>query len=360
MTDESLYYWAQWGVLNAEQYHYTISHFGDLKTAWHKITPVFLQSLGFGAKKAERIFAIREKIDWDYFFKTIDRYAIQIFCLDDPEYPEPLKAINNPPPFLFVRGSFPLFRKALAVVGTRKMTPYGERITRRFVQTLARHGLIIISGLAMGIDACAHQTALQEKGITVAVLGSGVDVIFPQHHQSLAEEMLAKNGAIVSEYPLGTPALKHHFPLRNRIISGLCRGVVVIEGGIDSGALITARYALEQGRDVFAVPHPADASLLSGANALIRKGEAKLIEKPENILEEYSLTSLPGQVRSEAAPLHFSDTEKTILHTLGPEGKNIDTLAITTPFNVAKLADILIQLQLKGIVREVGQKWIIL
>ena len=353
--DEYLYLWAQWGILNFEQYKIVKKEFSDLENAWKKITPDFLQYLGFGQEKITRILKIRERMDFQYLTNLLQHFNVQILCIDDDNYPASLKTISNPPVFLFIRGKLPALHKAIAVVGTRKITDYGKMATEKLVTDLVHNNFTIVSGLALGVDGCAHHTTLGDQGVTIAVLGSGVDVIYPVAHRNLANQIVANNGAVISEYPLSTPASAHHFPLRNRIVSGLSRGTLVIEGGVKSGALITARYALEQGRDVFAVPNNITKRILSGTNHLIRRGEAKLVEKIEDILEEYQM-----QPTEQLQPQLFEPREKELLELLAADGKSIDELALETPYNVARLSEILINLQLKGVAKEVGRKWIII
>ncbi|PIZ71627.1 DNA-protecting protein DprA [Candidatus Peregrinibacteria bacterium CG_4_10_14_0_2_um_filter_43_11] len=355
MNDEILYLWAQWGILNYDYYQIVLRYFGDLETAWRKITPSFLHEMGFKKEKAERMFKVRDYLDFATFRDGVDESGVRVFCVDDDYYPAPLKSIPNPPVFLFVRGVIPPLHKALGVVGTRLITSYGKYCVEVLTHDLVYNGFVIVSGLAMGIDAMAHCVTLKNRGVTVAVLGSGIDTVFPAAHSKMAEQIVEKGGAVISEYPLGTPPLAHHFPLRNRIISGLSRGVLVIEGGVKSGALITARYALEQGRDVFAVPHAITRHTLSGTNHIIRRGEAKLVESVQDILEEYEMQ--PAQQKSL---FDFSDSEKEILALLADDGKSIDELASETPYNVARLSEVLIRLQFKRVVREIGQKWVLI
>ena len=355
IMDEHFYLWAQWGIVDYKQHQAVLRHFGDLKTAWQKIDAEFLARLGFRADKVTRIMECREKMDFGDLSNQMDKLGIRIIGINDPEYPMPLKDIPNPPPFLFIRGKWPSFHKAIGIVGTRTMTDYGKMATEKIARGLVHNGFVVVSGLAMGVDAQAHETTLDQDGVTVGVLGCGVDRPYPLENFALAERIIESGGAIVSEYPLGTPAMPHHFPERNRIISGLSRGIVVIEGGIKSGALITARYALEHGREVFAVPTDIIRHALSGTNHLIRKGEAKLIERVEDILSEFRL-----EPTANPKTLAFTSLEAQILEYLMTEGKTIDDLVLETTYNVAKLSEILIGLQLKGVVREIGGKWMML
>jgi len=354
MTNKYTYLWAQWGILNFQQYQMVKQKFGDLKTAWQKINPEFLKQLGFGDEKISRLFEIRNRMSIADILLAMEKHHVQILSVDDADYPSSLKTITDPPPFLFITGHLPSFHKSLSVVGTRQMTEYGQFSTERFTSGLVRNGFVIVSGLALGVDACAHQTTLSGKGVTVAVLGSGVDRIYPATNRFLAKNIIESGGAVISEYPLGTPPAPHHFPARNRIVSGLSRGLLVSEGGVKSGALITARLALEQGREVFAVPHSITKVELSGTNHLIRRGEAKLVDSVDHILEEFQFEPVQQQMLFD-----FTDQEKKILSLLASNGKTIDELVIKTSLSIASLSEILMHLQLKGVARELGQKWVL-
>ncbi len=354
MNDEYLYLWAQWGILNTEQYRFLLNRFGDLQNAWEKITSSFLSEMGFGREKAERVFQMRELLSFKEIVAKIEDLNVKILCLDDADYPPLLAEIHDPPPFIFIRGALPPLHKSLGVVGTRAITSYGRMVTDKLVSALVYNGFVIVSGLALGVDSCAHRCAIRNKGITVAVLGFGIDMIYPSENIALAGEILKSGGAIVSEYPFGTPPLPHHFPARNRIISGLSRGVLVVEGGVKSGALITARVALEQGREVFAVPNNITKISLSGTNHLIRRSEAKLVESVDHILEEFHLQNLPEQ-----AVMVFDKDEASLLKMLSVGGKTMDELIAETAWDIARLSEMLTCLSLKKAVREEGVKWVI-
>ena len=208
--------------------------------------------------------------------------------LEDKDYPKLLKEISDPPFALYLKGKLlPQDNQALAIVGTRKITPYGRQMTEKFAGWLSRQGLTLVSGLARGVDGTAHRAALENQGRTIAIMGTGLDQIYPPEHKGLAEAII-RQGALISEYPLGTAASPMNFPLRNRIISGLSLGVLVIEGESKSGTKITARYAAEQGREVFAVPGPITSPTSSGPADLIKMG-AKLVSSGGDIIEELNL-----------------------------------------------------------------------
>jgi DNA processing protein len=364
MSDEYIYLWAQWGILNGLnkhsfgkiQYDLILKRYGNLENAWKKIDVPFLQHLGFEREKSERVFKIRGMIDFEKMSKDLLRTQTRILCVDDKKgYPECLRNIPNPPVFLFIRGELPPLYKTIGVVGTRKITDYGKETTKKFVSGLVNSGFAIVSGLALGIDARAHRETLENGGSTIAVLGSGVDNLYPSSNSRLANDILKNGGAVVSEYPMGTPALAHHFPARNRIISGLSLGVLIIEGGESSGALITAKRALEQNREVFAVPGDINKLDLGGTNRIIRRSEAKLVQDVDHILEEFHMEK--GGSRKKPAKL--SDTESEVVECLRCGGKNIDELTAETTYDVSRLSEVLVGLQLKNVVREVDFRWVI-
>jgi DNA processing protein len=354
MKDEYLYLWAQWGILNFEQYQFVLKEFGDLETAWKKISRTFLLKIGMGSEKIDRILKIKNRISFHDMMKTMEDFNVQLLSVGDKDYPSLLKSIHDPPPFLFVRGKLPLLHKSLAVVGTRGITDYGQMVTEKLTSDLVRNGFVVVSGLAFGVDSCAHQAALKNNGMTIAVLGTGIDKIYPSANYHLAQDIIKYGGAVISEYPLGSPALTHHFPKRNRIISGLSQGILVVEGGVKSGALITARQALEQGREVFAVPNNITKVSLSGTNHLIRRGEAKLVERVKHILEEFQMEPAQQQMQFD-----FDDHEKIILTNLSVGGKTMDELIIETSYSISQLSEILTNLNLKGAVHEEGNRWVL-
>jgi len=271
-----------------------------------------------------------------------------ILTLADAEYPANLLNITDPPLLLYVKGRIELLsRPALAVVGSRNATVQGIANAEKFSEVLSLSGWTIVSGLALGIDTAAHQGALRHAdhgGATIAVIGTGADIVYPARNRALAHQIAAA-GCIVSEYPLGTPALSGNFPRRNRIISGLSRGVLVIEAAAESGSLITARMAAEQGRDVFAIPGSIHSPLAKGCHQLIKQG-AKLVESAQDILEEYG-QDLPG---SAAAPATVAATPSLdpLLDLIGFDPVDVDTLAQRAGQDIASLHAKLLVLELQG------------
>ncbi|GLI37150.1 DNA-processing protein DprA [Geobacter hydrogenophilus] len=285
---------------------------------------------------------------------AVRRTGCRIVTILDDEYPQLLREITDPPPFLYVRGSLAGIGTAVAVVGSRRASAYGRTVTGRMAEELARHGVAVISGLARGVDTAAHRGALKGDGTTVGVLGCGVDVVYPAENRQLFREM-AEQGAVVSEFPLGTAPLAENFPRRNRIISGISHGVLVVEAAERSGSLVTARIALDQGRDVYAIPGNITNDGSRGANRLIREG-AKLVESVEDILEE-----LPGgRVARRGVPAPAPDlppAEAAVFALLAPEPLHIDEIIAKSALTVGELSAMLLRLELKGAVTQLPGKY---
>jgi len=284
--------------------------------------------------------------------------GFKIVTIKDPGYPKFLGKIYDPPSVLYVKGDlFPEDNRAIAVVGSRRWTEYGRRVTRMICTSLAGRGIRVVSGLARGIDSIAHRAALDAGGRTIAVLGSGLDVVYPPENRRLMEKIAAQ-GAVLSEFPLGTRPMPGHFPRRNRIISGLSLGVVVIEAGVRSGALITASLAIEQGREVFAVPGDATAGTSLGTNRLIQEG-AKLVVNEEDILEELpQIVSLyePREQPPVRERVELPAEEAEVFGLLGQGPVHVDTLARKAGKSTGELLATLLSLELKGVVKQLAGK----
>ncbi len=260
--------------IGAVRFHTLLETFGDAAGAWQAL-PDELIAAGLSQKITSNLVKMRTQVDLEQIWNNIQAKGIRVITWEDESYPRYLREVDQPPPVLYLLGDFvPDDDWSVAVVGTRRMTAYGQQVAEEVAGTLARSGVTVVSGLARGIDAVAHQAALNAGGRTLAILGSGVDRIYPPEHRKLAERITA-HGALVSDYAPGTPPDANNFPPRNRIISGLARAVVVVEAGLDSGALITASFAAEQGREVFAVPGNINAPQSQGANRLIREGHIR-------------------------------------------------------------------------------------
>ncbi|MBI4536577.1 MAG: DNA-protecting protein DprA [candidate division NC10 bacterium] len=283
--------------------------------------------------------------------------GLAIIVWGDADYPVLLNRIASPPPVLYLRGHLsPEDAVAIAIVGARRATAYGQDMAGEMAGELARRGVTIVSGLARGIDGAAHQGALQAAGRTVAVLGCGLDTVYPPEHGSLAKEV-ERAGALLSEFPVGTPPVRLNFPRRNRIISGLSLGVVVVEAGIESGALITAHHALEQGREVFAVPGRVHARYSEGCHRLIKAG-AKLVESWEDVLAELVPQLKRGRrLKGAAAPLPPLTAEELRVYDLLALGsRHIDVLIGEAGLPGGRVASVLVTLEMKGVVRQLGGK----
>lgn len=280
-------------------------------------------------------------------FKWSDGYNQHVVTLADPEYPQSLLEIPDPPTVIYVRGDLELLNlPALAIVGSRNPTPQGIQNAERFAAAFADAGLVISSGLALGIDAAAHRGALHAKGRTVAFIGTGIDRIYPARNKELALK-IGEYGTTVSEFPIGTPAVAHNFPRRNRLISGIARGVLVVEASVDSGSLITARLAAEQGREVFAIPGSIHSPQSRGCHQLIKQG-AKLVETAQDVLEElnWSAPASAAQITSDAKMT--DGTSDQLLSMMGFDPCNLDELAERTRLTASALSVMLLHLELDG------------
>ena len=338
-------------------------YFGTAKASW-SATVSDLSKTGLGEKLVLSFDKFRKEFDISGYQKKLKDLHVTALTLDDPRYPKRLHEISDAPIVLYVLGqrtSEPInMDRTIAIVGTRKITPYGTEITKTFAQELSFAGMTIVSGMAYGVDAVAHQAAIDAGGKTIAVLGCGIDVIAPASNTKLYHDIINGHGAIVSEMPLGLKPGKGLFPARNRIISGLSLGVVVTEGADDSGALITARYALDQGREVFAVPGPVTSLYSKGPSKLIKNG-AKLVESAQDILEELQFESLTKVLRPhDIDQFKFASVltadEKKIVEYLIDRRLSIDELVRATNLTIQVIASTLTGLEIKGMVKDFGEK----
>lgn len=328
-----------------------LDHFGDLQAAW-SASPALLKDAGLKGRPLQSLLDTRTTLNLDDEMERLDRSGAAVLTWEDGDYPRRLLSIEQPPPVLYVRGSLSEADDlALGVVGTRGVTAYGRQVTHDLTSQLARNGLTIVSGLARGIDGIAHRAALDVGGRTIAVLACGVDVIYPPEHRNLAHDIM-QNGAIVSDYPLGTQPEANNFPPRNRIISGLSKGVLVVEAGIKSGALITADFAAEQSRDVFAVPGNITARSSQGANKLIQEG-AHPVRNAEDILEVLNLSTVVDYVEARET-LPTDPTEAALLKELEEGPLHADELSLRCDLPVAQVSSTLVMMELKGMVQQVG------
>lgn len=328
-----------------------LAHFGDFKTAWQASESKFLQA-GLDQKKASAIISKRNQIKPEQSWQNLLSLGIQVVLAGDEAYPPLLSEIAQPPPIVYIRGDTSLLRQpGLAVVGTRKMSTYGKQVIQELVPTLAVSNFVIVSGLAFGVDAEAHTATLNAGGKPVAVLASALDnnSISPKPNYLLAQKII-EQGCLISEYPLGMTVQKQNFPIRNRIISGLSLGTLVVEADVESGALITANYALEQNREVFAVPGSVFSPGSAGTNELIKRG-AKMVTKAQDIIEELNIdVNLESQVPLEAA----TPEENEMLLVLSREPTHVDDLVRALKKPVTGVNSLLTMLELKGRVKNLG------
>ncbi|MFA5318128.1 MAG: DNA-processing protein DprA [Patescibacteria group bacterium] len=314
-----------------------------------------LAGAGINKKIADEFIEHRKKIIPEEELEKLERENISAITIKSDKYPKLLKEIYDPPPMLYYKGLWPdNINFCLAVVGSRKYTGYGQQATEYLISRLAQNNLIIVSGLALGIDALAHMACVKAGGKTIAVLGSGLDKnnIYPASNRYLAEQILDRDGLIITEYPVGAPPLHYHFPQRNRIISGLSLGTLVIEASIKSGASITAKLALEQGREVFAVPGNIFSPNCEGTNKLIKEG-AKPVVSAEDIMESLSLENIENFVEAQKLVPQTPEEEK-ILSSLSRESIHINQLARTVKLDTGTINATLLTMELKGYVRHLG------
>jgi len=316
---------------------------------------------GINEKTAAMIRNYRDGREIDRQLATIERVGARVISWLDPEYPERLREIPHFPPVLFIRGALtPADARALAIVGSRAATPYGRMMAERLARDLSAREITIVSGMARGIDSLAHRAALSGGGRTLAVLGCGVDVVYPPESVEL-QEAIIRNGAVISEFPMGTRPEGPNFPRRNRIISGLSLGVIVVEAGESSGALLTAEYARDQNREVFAVPGNANVPKSRGPNELIKQG-AKLVGGMEDVLEELTgvLGEQTGPRPSTPVPGDLPPDERSVLEVLSEVPKHIDTICTETGFPSGQALAALLSLELSGRVQQRSGKMFLL
>jgi DNA processing protein len=328
-----------------------LDRFGDVERAWHA-SSTELRSAGLDRRSLQNLLAARSALDLDHELERVAAVGAHVLTWESANYPQLLREISAPPPVLYVKGTITGEDAwAVAVIGARRASDYGREVTRRLASALARNGITVVSGMARGIDGEAHRAALKAGGRTIAVLGCGIDRTYPPEHHRLAQEIAAR-GALVSDYPLGTEPEGKNFPPRNRIISGLSLGVLVVEAAVRSGALITADYAAEQGRDVFAVPGSILARGSAGTNALIRDG-AKIVLGPEDVLEELNLAMVAERAEVRQA-LPADEIEAALLTYLSADPTHVDELQQRMGLPVAQVTSALALMELKGMVRQVG------
>ncbi len=328
-----------------------IDVFGDAESAWNA-TPEAWSDAGLSPKIVESFQRLRMGVSLDQVWDRIQSLGVDVLTWNNEGYPRRLKEIDQPPPVLYVRGSLvPEDEWAVAIVGTRRVTSYGRQVADEVATTLAQNGVTIVSGLARGVDSIAHQAAIHAGGRTMAVLGNGVDLVYPPENRNLAAQIM-EQGALISDYALGTKPDGVNFPPRNRIISGLSMAVIIVEAGETSGALITATFAAEQGRDVFAVPGNINAPQSKGTNRLIRDGAQPLLN-PQDVLEVLNLTMVTEH-RAVRVALPADPIEAHLFKILSQEPKHVDEIRAQANMPIETVSATLVMMELKGMVRQVG------
>lgn len=355
MDRNELQYWVALGrVPQIGRARFTLleGHFGSMEDAW-RASAAELQAAGLTGAALSALLAARDRIEPEAELEALDRLGVRALTWHDDSYPHRLKEIYDRPPLLYMRGQLTSADEwAVALVGTRRATVYGRQAAEELAGGLARNGVTVVSGLARGIDSIGHKSALGAGGRSVAVLACGLDMVYPPEHLRLAQEIM-EQGALLSDYALGTQPRSEFFPRRNRIMVGLSLGVLVVEGNLKSGALITARQALDENREVFAVPGSIYSPTYQGTNWLIQAGQAKLVTRVEDILEELNLTMAAHQMEAKEL-LPADETEAALLRLLSLEPIHIDEVRRESALPIATVSGALAMLELKGMVRQVG------
>ncbi|MFP8488937.1 DNA-processing protein DprA [Gracilimonas sp. Q87] len=342
-----------------------IKHTNDPEKIFHLGKRELRSVEGIGEASALSVLSFD---DWDKVNDILThtvRNGSEIVTLADPEYPDLLKQIYDPPILFWIKGNAEILKHpGVAVVGTRNTSPYGRKMAKKFTGNLADKDLCIFSGLASGIDSIAHRTALEHNGKTVAVLGSGIDNLYPRENASLANDIVKSGGAVITEYPLGTKPDAGNFPVRNRIVSGMSLGVLVIESGIKGGSMITADIGLDQNREVFALPHPVLSPSGTGCNYLIKRGAAKLVQTVDDILEELPVgndSDRNGSIVQEKKKKDWrkeilDERAKKICEILEEKAHQVDDLSDKVGMDTSQLLVTLLQLEMEDIVSQKAGK----
>ena len=341
--------------IGPKRFYQLLSVFEDVRAVWDALgggaLPEALSMLD--RRTLANLRAARDERFFYRLFALLERTGVTAVTRLSDGYPQPLTAIYDPPPTLYLRGSLPETERQVAIVGSRRSTRDGQRAAKEFAQGLAESGVAVISGMARGIDSWAHRGALDGHGPTVAVLGCGPDVVYPPENEDLMREILDSGGAVVSEYLPGTTPNPGNFPARNRIISGLSAGTLLVEGADRSGAMITVNDALEQGRDVFAVPGSIYSPLSAAPNRMILEGAIPVLS-PWDILEYYHWAQRPDRRTAAKKPeITLSDEERALVEPLSEQSLSFDDLVMLTGFSASKLNSHLTTLELRGIIEKV-------
>jgi len=348
-------YWLAWHMLlagQARKFWTIMEHFGTPGNAWRAPDSEFKALPGSRPSNNTELLVRRKNFDLSKLNSYLNDPKVALLLYTDADYPGQLKNIYDPPPVLFLRGRADYLSDiSVALVGSRRATPYGLSVTENLARSLADAGVVVVSGLARGIDAAAHRGTLDAGGKTIAVLGCGVDVVYPRENGRLMDSIV-QNGLVISEFPPGTGPEAWHFPVRNRVISGLCKVVVVVEAADRSGALITAHVALEQGRDVMAVPGNITSKLSRGPNGLIKQGAAPVLDA-RDIIEELGLEVIePSTSRLTTEGLKLDDNEKLLLKLLNYESVPLELIVQRSGLGAGEVMSALMFMEVKGLVRQ--------
>ncbi|HER24317.1 MAG TPA: DNA-protecting protein DprA [Candidatus Atribacteria bacterium] len=343
--------------IGPKRFYQLLDYFGSPDIAWQAKSGEISKILNLSSKISSRLFEEKNNILPEEELNLVSKNKIQVLTIEDLLYPENLKNIHYPPPLLYFKGNIlESDKNSISIVGSRKATYYGKMVAEKLSKDLALAGLTVISGLARGIDTAAHKGAISVNGRTIAVLGCGIDHIYPPENRRLAEE-IEGSGALISEFPLYTLPERKNFPRRNRVISGLSLGTVVVEAAEKSGALITADFALEQGREVFAIPGNINSPLSNGSHNLIKQG-AKLVENFKDILEEIHIV-LPQKTTNRKVVKEntaLTEEEKRIYQVISKEPIQIDYIIGASKLSAGKASEVLLNLELKDLIKEIEGK----
>ena len=352
MEPEQLRYWLAFNrirLIGRARFKLLESYFDSMEAAWNA-SESELRAAGLDGRTIRSVMDGRQKVVPDVEMERLLESGVSAYTWHDEEYPPRLKEIYDLPPVIYVKGNLiPDDERSIAVVGTRGPSYYGKQIAERLVYDIAGAGVTIVSGLARGVDGISHRAALDAGQRTIAVLGSGLDIIYPREHTNLSERIV-DNGALVSEHALGTRPDARNFPRRNRIMSGMTLGTLVIEAGARSGALITARQALEENREVFAVPGHIYDENSKGTNRLIRESAAKLVTKYEDVLEELNLSAVAQQIEM-AALFPEDESEAELLRHINFEPVHVDEVCRNSGRSAPDVSSTLAMMELKGLVK---------
>lgn len=364
MDNESIILWlSQTEGLGARKIAAILKHFKDPEEIWYAPRENLAQIPSLSPLNVDTIIKERSKELLDAYIKKLKSLNISYVTVQNENYPKLLAEIHDPPAVLYYIGELPEYsRGAVSIIGARRCSEYGMTVSQRLSRELAQRGILIISGMAKGIDSSAHWGALEGEGKTIAVLGCGADICYPSENRILRDRII-KNGCVISEYPPGTKPMPGNFPVRNRIISGLSEAVVVIEAAERSGTLITVDMALEQGREVLAVPGNITSKLSTGVNNLIKQGASALVTGYRDVLDAIGLTETVEKENKKIAPVeefNLAPDEKLVYDCIGFEPVSVEAIADSTKLDVSKAIYLTTMLEIKGIIKKLpGQRYIL-